>query len=168
MATAPPASVQRVELVSSRAPATPKEQFLLMAELCDQYDIQKNDVYGDFTVTSANTDSSWIRSFEKAVSERLGTEDGLFVVSGTMGQAIASKIHQENAVKKRSDGSNTAFLKNFVCHYTSHLILHEQNSYPTLLGLNPIVVLPDSSSESPQLQPLRYRCVISRSVVEED
>lgn len=115
-----------------------------MAELCDAYDIQKNDVYGDFM---ADANASWIRKFEKQVCERLGTEDGLFVVSGTMSQAMAAKIHEAAA------GHRT---KDFVCHYTSHLLLHEQNSYPTLLNLNPVVVLPDLSSGQ-TLEPLSYR-----------
>jgi hypothetical protein len=153
------ATTQLIQLASAEVPTTPKDQFLLMAELCDLYGIQKNDVYGDFT---ANAESSWLRGFEKAVSERLGTEDGLFVVTGTMNQSIAAKIYQENITKAKNDPD----IKDFVCHYSSHLVLHSNNSYPTLLGFNPVVVPPDPASDAPwQLQPLRYRCVEINSAV---
>jgi threonine aldolase len=136
---------ERVELAASRPAMTPKEQFTLMAELCDQYGVEKHDVYGDFT---ADATTSWVRKFERQVSERLGTEDGIFVVSGTMSQSIAAKIHEAAANHRTKD---------FVCHYTSHVLLHEQNSYPTLLNLNPVVVLPNFASAS--LHPLKYRSV---------
>ena len=133
----------RIELSLVRPNKSPKARFEEMAELCEKYNVDKMDVYGDFASTP---EKSWIRRFEKQVAGRLGKEDAIFVVSGTMSQGIAAKIHEASA-NFRS--------KSFVVHYSSHLLIHEQNSYPTLLNLNPIIVLP--CSEGNELRPLEYR-----------
>lgn len=36
--------------------------------------------------------------------------------------------------------SETRPSKSFICHYTSHIILHEQQGYDALLGLQPIII----------------------------
>jgi threonine aldolase len=90
-------------------------------------DVSSQDVYGDFT---AAPDISLLRRFEQTVSTLFQLEDGVFMVSGVMAQEIALSIH--------SQSKNQVFL----CHYTSHLLIHEQNGYQDLLHLTPIIIPP--------------------------
>jgi threonine aldolase len=87
--------------------------------------ISQQDMYGDF---SSTPDVSILRRFEAEVSTIFGKEDAIFLPSGTMAQQIALCIH--------SEGRN----KLFVCHYSSHLLLHEQNSYNVLLGFSALII----------------------------
>ena len=80
-----------LDLTQSRAPVTPQETFLKLAEDCTTLGVDKQDVYGDFF---ASVDSSWLLRFEKEVSDRLGKEKGLFIPSGVMAQQIALLNHQ--------------------------------------------------------------------------
>lgn len=114
-----------------------------MAVACADHEIKKSDVYGDFNATS---DSSYLRKFEAEVAKYLGKEDAIFVVSGGMAQGIAAKIHSSAS----ASASNA-----FVCHFSSHLVIHEQDAYPNLLNMMPVIV-PPRITEKIQL-PLLYR-----------
>lgn len=81
---------------------------------------EKQDVYGT---------GDLIEDFEKEIAELLGKEAALFLPSGTMAQPIALKIWSE---EKR-----TPYV---ALHATSHLQLHEQNSYQTLWGLKGVTL----------------------------
>jgi threonine aldolase len=90
-------------------------------------DVSSQDVYGDFT---ASPENSLLRRFEQTVSTLLNQEDAIFMISGVMAQEIALSIH--------SQAKSPVFL----CHYTSHLLIHEQNGYQELLHLTPIIIPP--------------------------
>lgn len=85
------------------------------------------DMYGDY---SSNPETSWLRRFEADVAARIGKEDGIFLLSGVMSQNIIAKIHE----KSRSSSNK------FVCHYSSHLLLHEHDGFSELLKVEPLIV----------------------------
>lgn len=117
-------------LSQARDIASPYDLFTSLAESCNKLGIESQDVYGDFEL-----EDSWLRKFEKEVRVNLGMEDGLFMPSGVMAQMIALKVHQEKVPTRHS----------FVCHFSSHLLLHEKNSFSDLLHLNAVIVPPNTS-----------------------
>lgn len=135
-------SDSRVELALARATVSPQDLFLQCAEKCQELGITTQDVYGDYTMTGLD-DSSWLRRFEREVAQYCGKNDGIFLPTGVMAQGIALKIASPDRAR------NT-----FVCHYSSHLLIHEKDAYSTLLGMDPIVV---SFVEEAAIQaPLNY------------
>lgn len=91
------------------------------------------DVYGDFDDKSA--ENSYLRRFEKELATELGMPDAVFMPSGVMAQSIALKIHSKNFTSP-----------SFMCHATSHLLLHEGEAYHEVCGLD-AVVLPKEESK---------------------
>ena len=59
----------------------------------------------------------------------MGKEAALFVISGTMAQQIAIQAHDEAAAVPA---------KTFLCHPTSHLLLHESDAYAELCGFEAV------------------------------
>lgn len=125
-----------VELTSSRFPISPSELLLDLSLKCKEYNIEKFDVYGD---NSLNDSTSWLRNFEKIVSTDLNMEDALFIPSGTMAQSMV--LAQSKC-------------KTFLCHYSSHLLLHENSGYKELLDLNVLIV--PSNDDSVVQSPLSF------------
>ncbi|MEX2499866.1 MAG: beta-eliminating lyase-related protein [Wenzhouxiangellaceae bacterium] len=74
------------------------------------------DVYGE---------GALIEDFEDAIAAMLGKPAALFLPSGTLAQSLALRIHCDKRDK------TTVGL-----HPTSHLVLHEQDGYRKLWGLN--------------------------------
>jgi len=74
------------------------------------------DVYGD---------GALIEDFEDAIATMLGKPAALFLPSGTLAQSLALRIHCDKRNK------TTVGL-----HPTSHLVLHEQDGYRKLWGLD--------------------------------
>jgi threonine aldolase len=124
----------RIDLTASRAPRPVAAVFTELAAASEALDIASLDVYGDF---GKGANASWLRAFEGEVATLLGKEDAIFVPSGVMAQQIALCIHR---------GARQSFPPSFICHHTSHLLLHEAEGYATLLGLTPTVVLADESA----------------------
>ena len=89
------------------------------------------DYYGDFPKDHT---TSYLRTFEREVSSTLGKEDGVFMPSGVMAQSIALMINS------RASSSNS-----FCCHKSSHLLIHEADSYTHLLNMSTHVI----DTESP-------------------
>lgn len=103
-------------------------------------DTENYDIDSDSEDTSNNNSEpeaspSFLRRFELEIAKEVGKEDAVFMPSGVMAQSIALLIHQ-NAKKRTGDGSG----QYFVCHETSHLLLHEQEAYSALLHMKPIAV----------------------------
>ena len=119
-----------ISLWQSRELKSPKDTLSSMSEQCEELGINNFDVYGDFGLKS---EQSWLRKFESNVVEYLGAKDAVFMPSGVMAQEIALSIHNCN---------NSETEKYFMCHYTSHLLLHEQGGYDKLLHMKPIIVQP--------------------------
>ncbi|KAL7562123.1 hypothetical protein ACA910_019866 [Epithemia clementina (nom. ined.)] len=165
------------------------------------------DVYGDFdapisasssssssssTYSSAGNptekeNGSFLRRFEAELSDALGMEDAVFMPSGVMAQSIALLIHRDDRHhhhgKLQAKGTNTEatdYLRPsyFICHETSHILLHEQEGYRHLLKMEPFIVstkhkamdttFPFSSSSStstkdgnkfPSIPPMRFQDV---------
>jgi hypothetical protein len=115
-----------IELVVSRAPLSPRETFLQLADQCDTLGISSFDVYGD---VSSDISQSWLRRFEKELSHKLGCDDAVFMCSGIMAQNIALSIHT------RAKGTPS-----FACHYSSHVLLHEQSAFSELLNLQAKII----------------------------
>ena len=111
-----------------------------LAQFCDDYEIHKFDVYGDF---SASPDASYLRQFEAEVADELGMDDGVFMPSGVMAQSIALLIHRDerplNDVVDYEEQSQRD-RGTFACHRTSHLLLHEGEAYSELLHVDAIVL----------------------------
>ena len=83
-----------------------------------------------------------LRAFEAEVAHHFGKEDGVFCPSGGMAQSIALLIHAKNRSPGDHGGKGTPA---FACPPTSHLLLHENDAFSELLGLEAVVVDPDSA-----------------------
>ncbi|GMH82852.1 hypothetical protein TrST_g8973 [Triparma strigata] len=97
-----------------------------------------SDYYGDFPSTPS---TSYLRLFESHLSRTFKADDCVFMPSGVMAQSIIlmSKCRDPDSM--------------FLCHKSSHLLLHEQDSYSNLLNKKPIII--DTSS------PITYSSVLS-------
>ena len=127
----------------TKSPAT---IFSELASDCEKLGISSQDIYGDFTMS---TETSWLRRFERELSNDLGKEDCLFLPSGTMAQQIVLRIYAERCQRK-----------SFACHFSSHILLHEQDSYNTLSELDAIVI-PPNQNKSTQL-PISFETVVQQ------
>ncbi|WP_417681973.1 threonine aldolase family protein [Pseudidiomarina aquimaris] len=65
-----------------------------------------------------------IEQFETRIAKLLGKPAAIFLPSGTLAQPMALRIHTEQRVRK-----------GVALHPTSHLVLHEQDGYQQLWGL---------------------------------
>jgi threonine aldolase len=109
-----------------------------LADVCDKQGIRDWDVYGDYQDDKAEPADSFLRQFEAEVAADLGKEDAVFMPSGVMAQSIALLIHQ--AGRQRGDTNGNGKPRRFICHASSHLLLHEQEAHAHLLGMEAIVV----------------------------
>jgi threonine aldolase len=105
---------------------TPAETLRSLADACDSLGIEAWDVYGDFDRDAA---SSYLKRFEQEIATEFGKPDAVFMPSGVMAQSIALLIHNS----KKPTGK-------FACHWTSHLLLHEQEGFQDLCGMKPTVL----------------------------
>ena len=124
-------------IVSLQAPhpeISPAGRLRQMADDCEKYGIATSDVYGDFHLSH---NDSFLRSFERTLALELNKEDAVFMPSGVMAQQIALLIH-----------SNNRTTKIFACHHSSHLLLHEEEGFRNLLGMEPLVINTNPSSLS--------------------
>jgi threonine aldolase len=138
---------------------SPIEKLEQTIEDCKKLGITDWDIYGDFDKQAGGSasSSSFLRSFENEISYEFGKEDGVFMPSGGMAQSIALLIHSNNQTTNSNTNSNDDHdhddhdEKNsereskekkkkrfFICHKTSHLLLHEQDGYRELCGLDAI------------------------------
>ena len=89
-----------------------------------------------------------------------------------MAQSIALLIHaKQQQQQQHSPNDNEVPTKNddqenqtqcrykFLCHPSCHLLLHEENAYKELLGMDAIPVTSSSSDGSIHISPLRYEDV---------
>jgi threonine aldolase len=97
----------------------PAEEFRLLAEWCAANGVS-HDVYGEGRL---------IEDFERKIAELTGKAAAAFMPSGTMAQLIAVRIWAQRAGLSR-----------FGLHATSHLMLHEHESYQALFGYHGAVV----------------------------
>lgn len=96
-----------------------------IAAECEEIGAMLSDVYGDFDKEETE---SFLRQFEAEMAEECGKEDAVFMPSGVMAQEIALLIHSKSRSNK----------KVFLCHATSHLLLHEQDGFRELCGLTEV------------------------------
>jgi len=120
---------------------SPSEKLESLARACEILGIDDFDVYGDFTANPPDT--SHLRRFENELAEVLGKEDAVFMPSGVMAQNIALLIHSQS---NRSREKNSEQKNMFACHHTSHLVLHEQNAYRDLLGMEALIISTSSKA----------------------
>ena len=82
------------------------------------------------------------------MAHHFGKDDGVFCLSGGMAQSIALAINArthkphsgyDNEVAETIGGA-------FACHPTSHLLLHENDAFRVLLGMEAVIINPDSVS----------------------
>lgn len=125
-----------IDLTQARAFQSPKNVLEFLSSEADRLKIEKFDVYGDFT---SNVNSSWMRYFENQVADYLGHEDALFLPSGVMAQMITLCVNRERSTCKDKDS--------FLCHYSSHLLIHEQDSFSELLKMNAVFASPSAYEE---------------------
>ena len=115
-----------VSLCKARPEPEPAAFFTELARVSKLLNIDRFDVYGDFNL---GPDRSPLRRFEAEVATYLGKEDAMFLPSGIMAQNIVLGISKEDSASNK-----------FVCHFSSHLLLHENEAYSTLMGMEPVVV----------------------------
>lgn len=141
-----------VDLQSQHPRVSPSQTLRSLAQFCDDNDIETFDVYGDFHLTQ---DTSYLRQFESEVAACFGKDDAVFMPSGVMAQSIALLIHSKSS---RGDGQGdsdesageeqsvqscrymASRAAKFACHRTSHLLLHEQDGYSDLLGMDAVIL----------------------------
>lgn len=111
-----------INLQSQHADLTPAETLQAITESCIDLGISTFDVYGDFSLDDSK---SYLRQFESEIAQEFGKEDAVFMPSGVMAQGIALMIN---------GGSK------FAVHHSSHLLLHEQEAYRELIGMEPLVI----------------------------
>lgn len=109
-----------INLVQAREVLAPADIFQRLSEQCRTLNISACDVYGD---NSGTPNTSSLRTFEAEVAAFLGKEDAVFLPSGVMAQNIVLAI-------SRQGGRNV-----FLCHHTSHLLLHEHDAYREILDM---------------------------------
>ncbi|KAL3945543.1 MAG: hypothetical protein SGBAC_000367 [Bacillariaceae sp.] len=117
-----PTSANAIRLQIPHPLLSPSEAMHQIATECDTFDVETPDLYGDF-----HLENSFMRQFEAELSEEFGKEDAVFMPSGVMAQQIALLIHN-NEKKKNS----------FLCHKTSHVLIHEKEGYSELCGLKAV------------------------------
>lgn len=132
--------MEPIDLTASRAPRSPAEAFADLSQKATALGVSVFDVYGDY---GKDPSSSWLRAFEAEVAADLAKEDAVFMPSGVMAQQIALAIHRD---------SRPALPSRFVCHYSSHLVVHEADAHLRLLGMEALVT-PAAPTEAIQ-QPL--------------
>ena len=132
-----------LDLAQARVFQSPKDVFVLLSNEAETLNVERFDVYGDF---SADTSASWMRGFEHHIADYLGHEDGLFLPSGVMAQMIMLCVNRERSTCKYRD--------TFLCHYSSHLLVHEQDSFSELLKMNAAIISPQTEEEIQS--PLKY------------
>lgn len=127
-----------VDLQTHTIRKSPAETLADLSSACQRLGIDTLDVYGDFDL---DRDQSYLRQFEAEVAECFGKEDAVFCLSGGMAQSIVLAINA-----KKFTTSNSSKKSAFACHPTSHLLLHENNAYSELLGME-AVIIGDSQNE---------------------
>ena len=83
---------------------------------------EKKQISPDYYGTGEN-----LNNFERQIADELGFEAASFFPSGVMAQLNALLVWNESHSHKR-----------FAAHATSHLLLHEEDSYRHLLGFEAI------------------------------
>jgi hypothetical protein len=78
----------------------------------------------------------------------------IFMPSGVMAQQSALLIHFNNTASSNST-STYPKERSFVCHYTSHILLHEKDTCDHLLNMRPIVIPRQENSVAQQ--PISYQ-----------
>lgn len=132
-----------LRLQSPHVMLSPTETLEKLSNDCTDLNIVDIDVYGDFQKTP---DESFLRQFEQEIAHDFEKEDAVFMPSGVMAQQIALLIHSRRSKEPKSK---------FICHPTSHLMLHEQEGYQELCGLEAIP-LPTLSSTGIHASPLLF------------
>lgn len=126
--------------------STPADTLQSLAQDCTTLGVSYFDVYGDF---EGNGTSSYLRQFEHEVAHEFDKQDAVFIISGVMAQNIALRIH----------GGKHKY--RFVCHESSHLLLHEQEAYQHLMHMDPIVIYTRQSNDLFHSRPMEIKDVTS-------
>jgi threonine aldolase len=122
----------RVDLQLHTIRQSPAETLASLSEASKTLGVAAFDVYGDY---QSSAQKSYLRKFESEVADCFGKEDALFCLSGGMAQSIALMINAKS--HSSSNGSNG--VRAFACHPTSHLLLHENDAYSELLGMEALI-----------------------------
>ena len=149
---------------------SPIEKLEQTIEDCKKLGITEWDIYGDFDKQAGSASSaSFLRSFENEISQEFGKEDGVFMPSGGMAQSIALLIHSNTHTNSNTNNDDDDDEKNskskskkklsFICHRTSHLLLHEQDGYRELCGLDAIILPHNDIGLGLGASPLLYQHV---------
>ena len=124
-------------LSQARLPLDPQEYILGLSSACENLGVSSQDVYGDF---NCSENSSWLKLFESSVSKILQKYDSLFVPSGVMAQNIVLAIAQSKSYPIGISKDH------FLCHFSSHILLHENNAFSELLRMNAVIISEDNNA----------------------
>mmetsp|Transcript_21114 Transcript_21114/g.33143 ORF Transcript_21114/g.33143 Transcript_21114/m.33143 type:complete len:571 (-) Transcript_21114:146-1858(-) len=152
-----PTTEKAIDLQTHTDRKPPTDTLTSLSEACKRFGVDAFDVYGDFGIL--DTKQSYLREFEAEVATHFGKGDGVFCMSGGMAQSIALLINNARKNHRSSSSSSSSAVRGgghnsgedrtisaFACHPTSHLVLHENNAFSELLGMEAVVVGPDSCS----------------------
>lgn len=128
-----------LQLHTRRKP--PSDFLSSLSEDCEKLGVDAFDLYGDF---ASDAETSHLRRFESEVANHFGKEDAVFCLSGGMAQCIALAING----RRKSDSQGGKKAKAFACHPTSHFLLHENDNFHELLGMQAIVLNVDKEESS--------------------
>ena len=137
---------------------SPCEKMKSLATYCDLLDIHNFDTYGDFEAEKKH--KSYIRRFESEMSQLFGKEDAVFMPSGTMAQSIALLIHS------KAKNNNREKKYSFACHHTCHLLLHENDGYHHLLGMDALVI--STNEDEKEMSSIKTNQPIKRDSIHVD
>jgi threonine aldolase len=117
--------------ILSRAFAPAKASDVLSSLAADAAVIEAG---GAGVIDAYGESSGWLKSFEAQIAEALGKERAVFVPTGVAAQNMALAVHAELPFTS----SRTQPTPSVLLHRSSHLEMHEERAYATLLGLFPI------------------------------
>ncbi|KAL3775493.1 hypothetical protein ACHAW5_000238 [Stephanodiscus triporus] len=143
-ASSPTEAGEFIDLQTPAIREAPAYALESLSRACQRLGVDAFDVYGDF---GSGVERSYLRRF-KAEMMYFGKGDDVFCLSGGMAQSIVLAI---NARKKNAQANcaGEVFGKiggAFACHPTSHLLLHENNAFRELLGMEAVLINPNSVS----------------------
>mmetsp|Transcript_33355 Transcript_33355/g.48341 ORF Transcript_33355/g.48341 Transcript_33355/m.48341 type:complete len:405 (+) Transcript_33355:76-1290(+) len=118
-----------IELSQARSNISPSEAFQNLSNEARQLNIDCFDCYGDQMLSPNN---SWLRTFEMTLASHFGMEDAVFLPSGIMAQMVTLSVNREFSDSLSKDS--------FLCHYSSHILLHENDAHVELIKMKAIVV----------------------------
>ncbi|KAL7553487.1 hypothetical protein ACHAWF_016764 [Thalassiosira exigua] len=130
-----------VDLQAHTLRSSPSEALASLSAACDRLGVDAS------TATATSTRTRTGRTCAEA-ARAFGKEDAVFCLGGGMAQSVALAIHARNRTRPSlyGGGGGEGRTSAFACHPTSHLLLHENDAFHHLLGMEVVVLDPDGGT----------------------